>query len=166
LETRLTVVLSVASAADSANLAARQARRRENDSMFNKARADAQKILGKDAKIPKDKGIDKDMDAANKCADDAEKASQALEAKLVAWKKAIDAVKDSCEAFQDDIEGSSFELNPKDATQKKQIADAQKVFVDAITGFVKNTDVLKQVAEDTYKSVSSMGKRYADLSGG
>jgi septal ring factor EnvC (AmiA/AmiB activator) len=132
---------------------------------FNKARTDAQKILGKDAKIPKDKGIDKDVDAANKCSDEAQKASEALEAKLVAWKKAIDAVKESCQAFQDDIEGSNFDLNPKDAAQKKQIADAQKVFVDSITSFTKNIDALKQVAEDTYKNVSSMAKRYSDLAG-
>jgi septal ring factor EnvC (AmiA/AmiB activator) len=132
---------------------------------FNKARTEAQKILGKDAKIPKDKGIDKDIDAANKLSDDAMKASEALEAKLLAWKKAIDAVQEGCAAFQDDIEGSNFGLNPKDADQKKQIADAQKLFVDAITSFVKNTNVLKQVAEDTYKNVSSMGKRYDDLAG-
>jgi septal ring factor EnvC (AmiA/AmiB activator) len=130
---------------------------------FAKARTEAQKILGKDAKIPKDKGIDKDIDAANKCSDEAQKASQALEEKLLAWKKAIDGVKESCQAFQDDIEGSDFGLNTKDAAQKKQIVDAQKVFVDAITAFVKNTDALKQMTEDTYKNVSSMGKRYHDL---
>ena len=133
---------------------------------FDKARADAQKIIGKEGHLPKFKGnLKKDVSDANKCMAEVKAAKSTFEDKLLAYKKAIDSVKETAQANRDDVEGSDFDLNPKDATQKKQIKEAQDVLFEALDDLLKDIDIISKVSEDAYKNVAKMKKEYDELSG-
>jgi len=133
---------------------------------FDKARVDAQKIIGKDGHLPKFKGnLKKDVSEANKCSLEVKAAKSVFEDKLLAYKKAIDSVKDTAQANRDDVDGTDFDLNPKDATQKKQIKEAQDVLFEALDDLLKDADIILKVAEDAYKNVAKMKKDYDTLAG-
>jgi hypothetical protein len=132
-------------------------------SKFDKAVADAKKILGKEGKLPKFTEWTKDTATANKAIDEVRTTGDTFEAKLLASKKAYDAAKDTAEALIDDIKGSDFGLDPKDAEQKKQIKDAQDVLLDFFQTQVKQATIVGKVLDDARKAVAGMGKEYDDL---
>jgi hypothetical protein len=132
----------------------------------HRARADAQKIIGRDGQMPKFKGnLAKETAEANKCIHEITAAKDVFQDKLLAYKKALDAVKDTAQANRDDVEGTDFGLDPKDAKQKKQIKDAQDVICGALDDLLKECDVMSKVADEAYKNVAKMRKDYDALEG-
>jgi hypothetical protein len=131
---------------------------------YDKARADAQKILGKDGRLPKDDGgLKKDIAEFTRCSVDTIKAKELAGTRLIAWKKAIDAVKESAQAYSDDVEGSDFDLDPKNPKQAKQIADVQKILGDALKFYETGAEAALSVAEATYKVLFSTEKQWDKL---
>jgi len=129
---------------------------------LNKAIADAQKIVGKEGKIPKFTDLFKELAAVSKVADDL--GIDAFKAKLLAYKKALDSARDTIEAHIDDVKTDDFGLDPKDAKQKKQIKDAQDVLLDCLQEQEKKAQVLIKVMDDGYKNINGMHKEFDDLS--
>ena len=126
---------------------------------FDKAKANAMKILGKDAKFPKLPGdLTKDKAGFSKANGDAIGARDQFEKDLLASKQAIDRVIDTAEAYKDVFEGSDFGLDPKDKAQKKQIDDATKVLTDAMDEELKKMQPTKAVLEQVFKVIASVKK--------
>jgi hypothetical protein len=97
-------------------------------SQWDAAKAKAQQILGKDAKIPDPKFIPKlqaDHDAAfaayNKARDD-------LEAKILALQKALSNGKLTVKQFAEKLDDEDFGLDPKSKDDAKKLKDAQAIF--------------------------------------
>jgi hypothetical protein len=138
----------------------------ESIDLYNKARADAQKNLGKDGRLPKDDGnLKKDIAEFNRCSIETIKAKELAGTRLIAWKKAIDAVNESAQAYKDDVEGSNFSLDAKDPKQNKQIADAQKVLLDALKFYQTAAEAALKTAEAVYKVLFSTDKQWDKLQG-
>lgn len=130
---------------------------------FDKAVADAKKILGKDAEFPKLADWPKDAAASNKALKEMSATADTFETKLLASKKTLDAAKDTAEAYIDDIKGSDFGLDPKDSAQKKQIKDAQDVLIDYFQSQVNQAEITGKVLDDARKAVAGMGTEYDEL---
>jgi hypothetical protein len=126
---------------------------------FDKAKAAATKIIGKEGKFPKLPGdLTKDKAAFSKANGDAVNARDQFEKDLLASKQAADRVIDTAQAFKDVFEGSDFGLDPKDKAQKKQIDDATKVLTDSLDEDLKKMQPTKAVLEQVFKVIASVKK--------
>ncbi len=132
---------------------------------FDKAKAAAIKILGKDARFPKLPGdIAKEESSYIKVRDEARAVRDEFEKKLLIMKKALDSYIDTLDACKDVFEGSDFGLNPKDNGQKKQIDDATKTLTDPINAELKTMTTLKAVYDQVFKQISSIAKSFDSAS--
>jgi hypothetical protein len=126
---------------------------------FDKAKAAAMKILGKDANFPKLPGsLSKDEEAVQKAGAEAVKARDDFEAKLLALKKALGDKLDTADTYKDIFEGTDFGLDAKDAKQKKQIDDATKVLTAPLTEDMKDLEKQKSVMDQTIKQIAGIAK--------
>lgn len=126
---------------------------------FEKAKANAVKILGKDGKLPKTPGdLAKDLAAFNKANQENVAARNEFEAKILAVKQAASKAADTANAYKDVFEGSDFGLDPKNKDQKKQIDQATKLLTDALDSDIKELQTLKTVLENVMKQIASIKK--------
>jgi hypothetical protein len=133
---------------------------------YDKAKAGALKVLGKDAKFPKLPGdIAKDNEAFKKANEANIAARDDFEKKILAVKQAAGKVLDTAAAYKDVFEGSDFGLDPKDKDQKKQIDDATKILTVGLDADIKKLETLKTVLEAVMKQISSI-KKALDAGGG
>jgi hypothetical protein len=154
-------VLLVATSPDRASLGHERRRvgarnRRSQMSRWDAAKAKAQKILGKDAKIPEPKFLPKlqsEFDAAwnayTKSRDD-------LEAKILALQKTFSNGKLTVQQFGDKLEDEDFGLDEKNKDDAKKIKDAG--------------DVLKEwwqsvmdLADENIKQLDDLDKHLVDF---
>jgi hypothetical protein len=96
------------------------------------ARAEAQKVLGKDGKLPKPRTDPERLyDDVNAKGQTFNKAIEAVERALLERETAFAKIILAWKQYADIIKGSDFELDPKGGA--KQIAQAQKILLEAIT---------------------------------
>jgi predicted nucleic acid-binding Zn-ribbon protein len=125
---------------------------------WDSAVKEAQKILGKDGKIPKEppnvakagKGFEKAFDEFNK-------ARTELKAKLVATQDSVNALKDAASQFQDEIGGESFGLDKKNKDDMQKITDARKVLSDGIQSAM-------DVCDTNWKNLKQLDKHLVSIS--
>jgi hypothetical protein len=96
----------------------------------------AQKILGKDAKIPEPKSLDKLRDDWWTAFAAYQKACEDMEDKILALQKSGASVKLTLKQFGDKLDDESFGLNEKDKEDAKKIKDAH----DVLMGWVQDTE--------------------------
>jgi chromosome segregation ATPase len=129
------------------------------------AQAQAQKILGKDGKLPKARtDVAATMLAANKAIKEIEAAKKALETKIDAVENACAKVKTAATQYGSMISGSDFELDPKKPDQKKQIADVQKVIGEALDKIETVADSFTKVFADLEKALDSLDSKLDEVS--
>lgn len=99
-------------------------------SKWDAAKAKAQQILGKDAKIPDPKFLPK-LQAEHDAAFNAYcKARDELEAKLLDFQKALSNGKLTIKQFAEKLEDEDFGLDPKSKDDAKKLKDAQAIFTN------------------------------------
>ena len=125
--------------------------------------ANAKKILGPDADIPKEKNLAKDFGEEAKCRAAVNAALAKFLTTLIDYRKGASSLKDSCDAYKDDVESSNFHLNPKDAKQKKVIADVQKSLTDVLDGYIERSDKRVKAGEIVYKETVDIPKQINNL---
>jgi hypothetical protein len=126
---------------------------------FEKAKAAAIKILGKDAKFPKLPGnLSKDQAALTKAGSEAAAVRDEFEKKILSVKQALDQVINTEEAYIDVFDGTDFDLDPKDAKQKKQIDEATKVLTAPLDDDLKQLEKAKAVMEQIFKQIAAIAR--------
>ena len=126
---------------------------------FEKAKANAAKILGKSGKLPKTPGdLSKDISAFTKAKEETVAARNDFEAKILAVKQAASKASDTADAYKDVFEGSDFGLDDKDKDQKKQIDEATKMLTSALDSDIKDLQALKTVLEAVMKQIAGIKK--------
>ena len=97
---------------------------------WDRAVAAAEKILGKDAEIPKPKAnIDKAVANEGKQWNDFVKAREGLEEEVLALVDASQQVADAIEQFRDVISENAFGLDLKKTDDLKKIQEARKIML-------------------------------------
>ncbi len=116
---------------------------------WNASSAKAQKILGKDAKIPQPKFLSKAGSEYTAAWAAFMKARQDLEAKVLDMQNLESKMKNTFKQFEDSIEETDFGLDEKNKDDAKKIKDAQAIlmgYCDTVIGFrdeaIKNLDEL------------------------
>jgi predicted nucleotide-binding protein len=125
---------------------------------WDKAMADAKKVLGNSAKIP-----DKKMDGAFKAADEASKAWDGLGTLRDGMKKKIlevqnvgSKVENALKQAQDEFDDSGFGLDDSQPDDKKKIALAQAIFD-------KFFDQARQNQKDNNTNLDELDKHLIDI---
>jgi len=123
------------------------------------AKAQAQKIIGKEGKLPKPR-VDPmtAMDDANKLLHELFKARDTLEGKLIAAQAACAKVTLAAKQYGDMVDGADFDLDAKKPDDKKKIADAQKVLEDQLGTIEKFADKVTDILGTLDKSLASIEK--------
>ena len=126
--------------------------------IWDKAKDAAEKILGKDAKIPDLPGtVDKGADTLNKANDDLDKSREDIEGKLVAVQNANDGIRNLLKQFEAKIDKSDFDMDTKNKDNVKKIQKAKKILMDALNEGIKNR-------EDDDKSLDELDKHVIQMS--
>jgi hypothetical protein len=98
--------------------------------LWDAAKAKAQKILGKDAKIPDPKFLDKLQADFGTAFDAYAKSRDDLEGKILEMQKVCANIKLSVKQFADKLDDEDFGLDEKNKDDAKKIKDAQSIFKD------------------------------------
>jgi hypothetical protein len=110
--------------------------------LYNDALADAKKQLGKDGELPKPRvDLMKTMEESAKLLDGFHDAKDALEKRIPDLEASFTKVKAAAKQYGNLVDGSAFGLDPKDAKQKKIIADVAKTILDALGEIEDQIDV-------------------------
>ena len=125
---------------------------------WDKTKAAALKILGKDGDVPDPPAnLLKAVDSVKSTDDNFNKGREDLEAKILAMQNANDATKNSLKQFQASLTKSDYGLDPKNKDDAKKIEQARKIILDRLTvGF-------KRVA-DNEKFLDELDKHLIQLS--
>jgi hypothetical protein len=127
--------------------------------VWDKAAAAAQKIVGKDGKIPDlPASLDKAGDDREKAQDEFDKARDECEDKLVKVQNANDAVKNGTKQFLAKIEKDDLGLDPKKKEDLKKIQQARKVLTDIIEKVIKNNTDDDKMLDELDKHLVQLGK--------
>ncbi len=118
--------------------------------------AKAQKILGKDAKIPQPKFIGKAASDYEAAWTAFKKARADLEAKVLDMQNLESKVKNSVKQFEDSIEETDFGLDGKNKDDAKKIADAQAI----LTGYCDN---LIAIRDQAIKDLGELDKHLMNI---
>jgi hypothetical protein len=122
--------------------------------------AQAQKLLGDKAKVPKT--VSPAILKANKESAAAyakyDAAVKQLERAILAWQNAGSAVYNGAKQFSEQIEKSDFDMDTKADDYKKKRADAQKLFDKFFDGALKDL-------QDGIKELDELDKHLMDLKG-
>ena len=128
------------------------------------AKKKALDLLGKDAKLPKTPGdLAKEAAAVDKAVKDMLDLRSDFEARLLVVRKAVSSYRDTCETTRDVYEGSDFSLDPKQGSNKANIAKATQLLTDALDEALEEAQKLSTVCEGTFKQVASMAKTWDAL---
>lgn len=116
---------------------------------WSTTKAKAQKVLGKDAKIPEPKSFDKVRDDVWEALAAYQKACEGLEDKILTLQKAEASAKLTLRQFGDKLDDESFGLNEKDKEDAKKIKEAHDVLMgwvqDVQKGFDDDIDGLDEL---------------------
>ena len=107
---------------------------------FDAAKAKAQKILGKDAKIPVPKSLDKLQSDWFVAYDAYEKSRDDLEAKILTLQKAGVNAKLTLQQYGDKLDDEDFGLDEKNKDDAKKIKDAHDILDAWLQNLFKNVD--------------------------
>jgi hypothetical protein len=107
---------------------------------WDAAKAKAQQILGKDAKIPEPKFIPKSQAEIGTAYDAYEKSRDDLEAKILALQKVFSNAKLVTKQFADKLDDEDFGLDEKNKDDAKKIKDAQAIFKGWYQNVFDNVD--------------------------
>jgi len=107
---------------------------------WSATKAKAQKILGKGAKIPEPRSLDKLRDDWWAAFAEYQKACEGLEDKILALQKAGASVKLTLKQFGDKLDDEGFGLSEKDKEDAKKIKDAHDVLMEWVQDMQKGID--------------------------
>jgi hypothetical protein len=125
----------------------------------SEAVAAAQKILGKDGKIPKPRADLAALGAAWVKAGQAFRKSIAdLEASLQALEKATTSTRDGYKQYADLIQKSNFDLDESDDDNEKKITSARQLIIDAIQDGQKISDKSLDILGKLDRVVSDLNR--------
>jgi hypothetical protein len=134
--------------------------------LYDKAKAAAEKILGKSAKVPDlPPGIEKAFDAKIKANEAFDKSREDLEAKLVEVQNANDGVKNLANQFEAKMEKEDFGLDTKNKDDVKKIQQARKIMTDVLKTGTKNLADDDKILNELDKHVIQLGKYKPSKSG-
>jgi hypothetical protein len=126
---------------------------------FDDAKAKAQKILGKDADMPKEKvDFNKLSDDINKDHDDFDKVREQLEASVLKCENGLSAIANAVKQTSAIYEKADFGLDPKKPEDAKKIKQAQQLFSTALSGIQKTVTTSTKNLDELDKHVIQMGK--------
>jgi hypothetical protein len=97
---------------------------------FDTARAKAIKALGKDAKVPDNKALDKTIGDVFAAYDAFDKSRDDMQAKILVLQKALASHKLTMKQFIDKLDDEDFGLDEKNKDDAKKIKEAQGYFDD------------------------------------
>src|SRR3954447_14457511 len=107
--------------------------------LYDKAKAAAEKVLGKGAKVPDiPPAIEKASDALQKANEAFNKSREDLEAKLIDVQNAYDAIKNLTKQFEAKMEKEDFGLDSEKKDDAKKIQQARKLMTDMLSLGIKN----------------------------
>lgn len=126
---------------------------------WDKAKAAALKILGKDAEVPDvPDNIDSAADTLGKANGDFDKARGQVEDALLAVQNANDAVKNAIKQFGAKIEKADFKLDSKNKDNVKKIEQARKLLTGTIASATKFYDQDDKMLDELDKHIIQLGK--------
>ena len=127
--------------------------------IWDKAKADALKILGNKGEVPDLPGsVDSAGDTLGKANGEFDKAREALEAKVLAVQNANDGVSNSLKQFRAKIEKSDFKLDSKDKDDQKKIQQARDALVGVIDDAIKAYADDDKMLDEVDKHLEQLGK--------
>ncbi len=127
--------------------------------IWDKAKAGALKILGKDGDVPDlPTPIDKAGDDLTKANGEFDKSREDLEGKLVAVQNANDALRNALKQFEAKIEKNDLGLNSKKKDDLKKIQQGRKILVDTLTQSMKHRTDDDKMLDELDKHVVQLGK--------
>jgi hypothetical protein len=128
--------------------------------LWDKAVADAKKILGPSAKIP-----DKKMDGAFKAADEASKAwdglgtlREGMKKKILEVQTADSKVENTLKQAEDEFDNEDFGLDDSKPDDKKKIDSAHKIFDKFFDDAQKNFDENNKNLDELDKHLINIAK--------
>jgi predicted nucleic acid-binding Zn-ribbon protein len=126
---------------------------------WDKTKADAMKILGKDGDVPdKPATIDKALTDFGKAYEKFKKSSEGIEKDILALENSNDEIKNALKQFQATISKSDLGLDPKKKEDAKKIQQARKILMDRITVGMKRHDTNEKDFDELDKHVIQLGK--------
>ncbi len=131
--------------------------------IYEKTKAAALKVLGKDAKVPDlPPAMEKALDTWEKANTEFDASREALEAKLVEMQTANDGLKNLGNQFGAKMAKEEFGLDPKSKEDAKKIAQAQKIFHDYCSNGSKVVTTNNKALDEVDKHVIQLGKYKPD----
>jgi len=126
---------------------------------WDKSKAAALKILGKDGKIPDmPAGVEKAADSMGKASEALDKSREELESKLLELQNANDGVKNGLKQFLAKVEKDDLGLDSKNKDDLKKIQQARKLLTDRLQAGVKHYDGDDKMLDELDKHVIQLGK--------
>lgn len=124
-----------------------------------KAKAAAEKILGKEGNVPDlPAPIDKAKEAFDKAYEAFEQAKDELEAKLLEMENANSAAKNAIKQFRAKIEKEDFDLDEKNKDQAKKIQQARKILLADLDEHLGASSRNEKTLDELDKHLIQMGK--------
>jgi predicted RNase H-like nuclease (RuvC/YqgF family) len=126
---------------------------------WDKVKAAALKILGKDAEVPDMPDVvQKSADSVTKARDDFDKAREECEGKVLALQNSNDAVKNALKQFEAKIEKSDFKLDIKNKENMKKVQQARKLLTERINAAAKYWEGDDKMLDELDKHIEQLGK--------
>jgi chromosome segregation ATPase len=126
---------------------------------WDKAKAAALKVLGKDAEVPDMPDVvEKAADTVGKALEEFDKVREQCEGKVLALQNANDAVKNALKQFEAKIEKSDFKLDAKNKENLKKIQQARKLLGDRLAAGVKHWEADDKMLDELDKHIEQLGK--------
>lgn len=128
-------------------------------SAWKAAKAQAEKTIGKEGKLPKAKGdLVALMDAANKAAQKVISERDTMEGSVLALQDAFSKIYDAAESYTDIVDGSDFHLDEDNKDQAKKIDDAKKTLTDALKEITDKVGTYHNNLEEFNKHLANFQK--------
>jgi hypothetical protein len=129
-----------------------------SDPDWDKALADAKKVLGSSAKVSDKRmqGVIKDAQDANKVWDAFDAMREAMKKKLLDLQNAESKVKNGLVQADDELTDGDYGLDPKKPDDKKKIDQAQAIFTKFFKEKEKNMD-------DNVKNLDELDKHLMNI---
>jgi hypothetical protein len=126
---------------------------------WDKAKAAALKILGKDAEVPDMPDVcQKAADAVGKAQEEFDKAREGCEDKVLALQNSNDAVKNALKQFEAKIEKNDFKMDTHNKENLKKVQQARKLLTDALTAGVKYWEADDKMLDELDRHIEQLGK--------
>jgi len=127
--------------------------------IYGDAVAAAKKLLGKDGELPKPRvDLLKTLEEGNKIAGALWKAAEELDKAATDHEMIAAKVKTVAKQIANQIDGDNFGLDAKDPNNKKIIASATKIMLDALTRIEDNMDEWSDRLDKLDKMLHTLGR--------